>query len=149
LRDEIAFHAPDWESRLAEGPAAIHALVRRFRPASAHRVVRPFLESYRVVADALVRWGTEKPVDKNELLTRCMALGKQWALQRRIRGAESVSKTYFETALRLADNRKLVAGEGDDLAERRRAFATELASAVRRIDAIDALAAARRLGVTD
>ena len=77
-----------------------------------------------------------------------MALGKQWALQRRIRGAESVSKSYFETALRLSENRKLVTGDGDDLAERRRAFAAELTSAVRRIDAIDALAAARRLGVT-
>jgi glycerol-3-phosphate O-acyltransferase len=76
-----------------------------------------------------------------------MALGKQWALQHRIRGAESVSKSYFETALRLADNRKLLAADGEDLAEKRRAFAAELASTVRRIDAIDALAAARRSGI--
>jgi glycerol-3-phosphate O-acyltransferase len=147
LRQEISFHAPDWEERIDEGPAAIHALVRRFRPLSAQRVARPFLESYRVVAEALLRWGTEKPVDKGELLSRCMALGKQWALQHRIRGAESVSKSYFETALRLADNRKLLAADGEDLAEKRRAFAAELASTVRRIDAIDALAAARRSGI--
>ena len=63
-----------------------------------------------------------------------------------------MSKSYFETALRLADNRKLLGARGDDAAAleaKRRAFATELARAVRRIDAVDALAAARRSGVAD
>jgi glycerol-3-phosphate O-acyltransferase len=145
LAAEVAYHDPEWEQRLAGGAEDVFGLVRRFRPLSSHRVARPFLESYRVLAETLVRWGVEKPVDKKELLERCIALGKQWVLQRRIHNAESVSKSYFETALRLAENRKLFAG--DDLDERRRAFAGELASAVRRIDAIDALAAARRSGV--
>jgi len=147
LREEISFHAPDWEERIDEGPAAIHALVRRFRPLSAHRVARPFLESYRVVAESLLRWGTEKPVDKGELLSRALALGKQWLLQQRIRGAESVSRSYFETALRLADNRKLLGAGAGDLDERRRKLVAELSGAIRRIDAIDALAAARRSGI--
>jgi len=148
LRGEVAYHDAEWEQRLAGGAEDVFALVRHFRPLSSHRVVRPFLESYRVLAEVLVRWGTEKPVDKKELLDRSLALGKQWLLQRRIRNAESISKTYFETALRLADNRKLL-GAGEDLVERRRAFAAELSSAVRRIDAVDALAAARRSGVAD
>jgi glycerol-3-phosphate O-acyltransferase len=148
LRREVALHDPDWEQRLEQGPDEIYALVRRFRPLAAHRVARPFLESYRIVADALVRWGTEKPVERGELVARSLALGRQYVLQRRIHGAESVSKSHFETALRLAENRRLLAGDdAGDLAERRRAFAAELASAVRRIDAIAALAAARRSGV--
>lgn len=149
LRRETAFHDSEWEARLAAGSAETYELLRRFRPFSAHRVVRPFLESYRVVAEALVRWGTEKPVDKRELVERSLALGKQWRLQRRIRCAESVSKSYFETALKLAENRKLLGAGDGELDEKRRAFAAELASAVRRIDAIDALAAARRSGVAD
>jgi glycerol-3-phosphate O-acyltransferase len=116
-------------------------------PLSAHRVARPFLESYRVVAESLLRWGTEKPVDKGELTSRALALGKQWLLQQRIRGAESVSKSYFETALRLADNRKLLGAGAGDLDERRRQLVAEIAGAIRRIDAIDALAAARRSGI--
>jgi hypothetical protein len=60
-----------------------------------------------------------------------------------------VSKSYFETALRLADNRRLLGAGDEALLERRRAFAAELADVVRRIDAIDALAAARRSGVAD
>jgi len=150
LRREIAGHDPDWERRLDDGPEEIYALVRRFRPLAAHRVARPFLESYRIVADALVHWGSERPVERGELLANCLALGKQYTLQRRIRSAESVSKSYFETALRLADNYRLMSPDEsglDALAERRRAFAAELAGAVRRIDAIDALAAARRSGV--
>ena len=58
-----------------------------------------------------------------------------------------MSKTYFETALKLAENRQLVAPGAPDLETRRAAFASALASAVRRIDAVDALAAARRSGV--
>jgi glycerol-3-phosphate O-acyltransferase len=105
-----------------------------------------------VLAEVLLRWGTEEAVDKKELLDRSLALGKQWVLQRRIHNEESVSKSYFETALRLADNRKLLGAGGAESAaldQKRRAFATELASAVRRIDAVDALAAARRSGVAD
>ena len=152
LRSEVAYHDPEWEQRLAGGAEDVFGLVRRFRPLSSHRAVRPFLESYRVLAEVLLRWGTEKAVDKKELLDRSLALGKQWVLQRRIHNAESVSKSYFETALRLADNRKLLGAGGDDAAAleaKRRAFATELARAVRRIDAVDALAAARRSGVAD
>ncbi|MDJ0867099.1 MAG: glycerol-3-phosphate 1-O-acyltransferase [Myxococcota bacterium] len=148
LRRELSIHDADWEKCLELGAHETFDLLRRFEPLSAHRVVRPFLEAYRVVADMLVLWGTERPVDRGELLSKCLALGKQYVLQRRIRSAESVSKSYFETALRLADNRHLVAPEDDvDLDKARSEFAAELASAVRRIDAIDALAAARRSGV--
>jgi glycerol-3-phosphate O-acyltransferase len=145
LRRELALHDPEWERRLEGGPPEVFALVRRFRPLSAHRVARPFIESYRVVADALVRWGAERPFERPAFLSACLALGRQYALQRRIRSAESVSRSYFETALRLADHRGLLGSE--DPAPARWRFAAELASAVRRIDAIDALAAARRSGV--
>jgi glycerol-3-phosphate O-acyltransferase len=150
LRAEVAYHDPEWEQRLASGTDDVFALVRRFRPLSSHRVVRPFLEAYRVLAETLVRWGVEKPVDKGRLVEQCLSLGKQWVLQRRIHNEESVSKSYFETALKLADNRRLLADDDPAaLAEKRRAFAAELASAVRRIDAVDALAAVRRSGVAD
>jgi len=147
LRREVAYHDADWERRLDDGPEEIFALVRRFRPLSSHRVARPFLESYRIAADALEQWGVERPLERGEFMGRCLALGKQYVLRRRIRSAESVSKSYFETALKLADNRKLLAPGAPDLAARRAAFAAELGSAVRRIDAIDALAAARRSGI--
>jgi glycerol-3-phosphate O-acyltransferase len=55
----------------------------------------------------------------------------------------------IETALRLAGNRGLLEPGPADLAERRRAFAEEIRDVIRRIDAIDALAASRRAGLID
>ena len=148
LQEEIALHDPDWLCDLRGDAASVHALLRRIRPYSAHRVLRPFLEAYRVVADSLARWDVGAPVDEGPFLASCLALGKQYTLQRRIRSAESVSKALFQTALRLAANRRLLAPGEPELAERRRHFAAEVGLAVRRVDAIEALAAARRSGIT-
>ncbi len=149
LAREIAFHEPQWERFLHGGDAEAHALLRRFRPFSAHRVLRPFLEAYRVVADALLRHDPMQPLDENAFLASCLPLARQYVLQRRIRSPESVSKVYFRNALRLARNRNLLDPGAPDLLERRRAFGAEIADAVRRVDAIDALAAARRLGIAE
>jgi glycerol-3-phosphate O-acyltransferase len=149
LRAEVALHDPEWEHRLAETPPGITALLRSFRPFSAHRVLRPFLEAYRVLADALERRGVEPVLDEAEFLQSCLALGHQLVLQRRIRNAESVSQGLFTTALRLARNRTLVEGGTPDMAARRRAFAAEVRAVIRRIDAIEALVAARHAGLID
>jgi glycerol-3-phosphate O-acyltransferase len=148
LRAEIALHDPEWEACLPQGTEAIHALLRRFRPFSAHRILRPFVEAYQVVADALER-APLGPLDESRFLTACLALGKQYQLQRRICSPESVSKVLFATALRLARNRRLVDAEGGEVAERRRRFAAEIRDVIRRIDAIDALVASRRAGLIE
>jgi glycerol-3-phosphate O-acyltransferase len=153
LRAEIAGHDPAWETSLAAGGAEIHAFLKRFKPFSAHRVLRPFIDAYRVVGDALERLDPGAPFDDAAFLASCIALGKQYDLQKRVRSRESVSKVLFATALRLARNRALVPAtppaeaERAALATRRRAFADEIRAAVRRLDAIDALVASRRAGL--
>jgi glycerol-3-phosphate O-acyltransferase len=147
LRDEVAFHAADWEDAIAGGPARIQAVLRRFRPFNAHRILRPFLEAYQVVGDALERESEGTRLDDAAFLTRCLSLGEQYRLQGRIRSAESVSRVLFETALRLAKNRGLVEPDAADLGARRRAFAAEIRAGLRRVDAIDVLAASRRAGL--
>ncbi len=123
--------------------------VRRFKPFNAHRVLRPFLEAYRVVGDALERHDASTPVDEAAFLSTCLALGKQYRLQRRIRREESVSKVLFASALRLARNYNLLTPDGLELADRRRAFAADIRAVIRRIDAIEALAASRIAGLID
>ncbi|HYB13483.1 MAG TPA: glycerol-3-phosphate 1-O-acyltransferase [Myxococcota bacterium] len=149
LRQELALHDGEWENRLGGDSAEILALVERIRPFSAHRVLRPFLEAYRVVSDALERQDPSAPCDLNALLAQCLALGKQYRLQRRIQSAESVSRVLFETALRLARNRGLLESGTPDLALRRAAFAREIREAIRRVEGIAGLAASRRAGVID
>jgi glycerol-3-phosphate O-acyltransferase len=152
LAAEVALHDAQWEQRLGEGPDAIQALVRRIRPFNAHRVVRPFLAAYQVVGDVLATSDAARPIDQDAFLGRCMALGRQYQLQRRVRSAESLSKVLFETALKLARNRRLVDPDPaapEALGARRRAFADEIRAVLKRVDAIGVLAASRRAGLME
>jgi len=149
LGEELALHAPDWETELAAGTAAAFTILRRIRPFNAHRVVRPFIEAYSVVADALVQEPNDVPVDERAIVAKCLARARQYRLQRRIRSAESVSKALFETALRLSANNGLLSPGDEDLGERRRRFAAEIRDVIRRIDAVGALAASRFAGLID
>ncbi len=145
LGREMSLHDAHWEQALAGTAADVAGLARRLRPLAAHYVLRPFLEAYRILADVLLHAPTSGP--REDILEACLALGKQYTLQRRIRSAESVSKSIFETGLRLAGGRDLLGPDTGDLARRRAAFAAEMAEAVRRVDAVEAFAAARHLGV--
>ena len=127
----------------------IQKLVQEHRPFTAHRVLRPFLESYQVGSDSLARRDPALAFDGERFLADCLHLGKQLLLQRHVHSAASVSKVLFQTALRLADNRDLLEPDPDgpgDLTPRRTAFAEEVRDALRRVHAIDALAATRRAG---
>jgi glycerol-3-phosphate O-acyltransferase len=147
IRRELAFHAPRWEEEnLADGDS-VRELVGRIRPLNAHRFLRSFLESYAVVADRLVAMGAAPLEDQDEFLKGCLALGRQYALQRRIRNPESISNVLFATGVRLARNRGLLEGEPEELVEGRRAFAEEIRRVINRVDAIEALAAARAAGI--
>ena len=111
------------------------------KPHVAHLVLRPFLDAYLVLADRLADQG-DATVDENDLLAETLAVGKQWALQRRIASAESVSLELYKTALALARHRHLLEA-GDDVATRREAFAAEIADSVRRVALIGELAGQR------
>ena len=146
---ELAGRDPGWEAMLAGGTESTQELVRRSKPFAAHRVLRPFLESYRVVADHLASQSADDEIDEARFLEACLGLGRQYHLQRRLHSTASVSKVLFETALKVAANRGLLIPGDPALAERRRAFAAEIRTALRHIDAVDALAHSRRVGLID
>ena len=147
LVQELRALSADWERSVRGGGEAIRSLIRGFRPFTSHRVLRPFLDAYRVVADALEARDPAEALDEARFVDACMALGRQYHLQRRIHCADSLSQVLFRTALRLARNRDLVEVGAQDLAVRRRAFAEQIRSAAARVEAIDALAASRRAGL--
>jgi len=147
IRHELQQLDPLWEERVRAGGEAIHTMVQRMRPFSAHRSLLPFLESYRVVAENLTRWDPNLAFDDSRFLNDCLSLGKQQLLQRRIHSGSSVSKILFQTALKLAKNRALTDATTPALAERREHFAVEIRNALRRAEGIAALAAKRRAGL--
>jgi glycerol-3-phosphate O-acyltransferase len=110
----------------------------------AHRVLTPFLEAYFIVADRLAACPPDQKVDKKALIERCVMVGRQYVLQRRLRNPECVSREIFGNAVQLAANRDLLTPGAADLAERRRAFADELEAAVEQVAAIEKLDRLRR-----
>jgi glycerol-3-phosphate O-acyltransferase len=106
----------------------------------AHLVLRPFIDSYRVVAEELASAG-DRAVDEEELPKRCLRLGRQWSLQRRIT-EESVSGEMFTTAIKMARHRGLTETSAH-LAQRRRALVAELDHVQRSIDDLVGLRASK------
>jgi glycerol-3-phosphate O-acyltransferase len=149
LRAELAMHAPSFEHALGEDADSITGLLPRLRPFHSHRILRPYLEAYRVVADALERAPADAKLEDGVFLRSCLALGKQYILQGRVARQESVSQALFATALKLARHRGLCGPGGAELPEQRRAFAAELREDIRRVDAIEALVRARIAGILE
>jgi glycerol-3-phosphate O-acyltransferase len=149
LRRELSIQDSHWQQSLGDGPVETLNLLRAFRPFNADRVLRPFLEAYRLVGDHLERWDVAVPFDDAKFVAECTGLGRQYHLQQRIRSAASVSQVLIRTALKLADNRGLLDSAEGDLSARRGEFAEEIRAAIRRIDAIETLAASRRVGLID
>jgi len=88
-------------------------------------VLLPFLDAYAVVAAQLLERGEEAAAEETRFIDRCLVIGRQWALQRRI-GMESVSAEMFRTAVRLARHRDLVGETEPDIQARREAFVQEI-----------------------
>ncbi|MEE8330611.1 MAG: hypothetical protein V3R84_02485, partial [Acidimicrobiia bacterium] len=96
-------------------------------------VLRPFLESYRVVADALV--GYDGEADEDAILAAATALGRQYVAQQRLRSPESLASTLLSNALKLVSNRGLTA---EGTLEKRKAFAASIDDTIAAVDIIEA-----------
>ena len=140
LADEVRLIGPVEDTTKAASAAEVRRLLDGADLLLAHLVLRPFLDAYHIVAERLAAREDEK-FDEDAFLAECLEVGKQWELQRRIASAESRSMELFKTALRLARHRELVDGfDYPDIAGRRRQFADEIATAIRRVNTIAELA---------
>lgn len=139
LSGELSRYQPAWEAALSE-PGAAFAIFSRIQPRMAHGVLLPFVEAYRVVADVIARHPVGEPLSEKDCVQQSLAYGRQAYLQRRISSEASIGKLLFGNAYRLLDNRELVNGEGDDLAERRLQMAQTFRELQRRIERVRAAA---------
>lgn len=109
---------------------------------AAHRVLRSFAEAYLLVAQQLAASDPRRPLDRKQFLDECVAVGRQYVLQRRINSAESVSRELFDGVLQLAANRDLIDPGREELVLRREALADEIAEVVRLIAVVGDIDAA-------
>jgi glycerol-3-phosphate O-acyltransferase len=134
MRAEASLMVPGWERR-GLGSDAIEDVLAAEPMLLAPRVLRPFVEAYRVVADQLAALDPAEPVDEKRLIAECVAVGQQQLVRGRIVAAESISAELFGGALRLAKNRGL------DEPESRRELAGEIGDVDRRLAVIARMAA--------
>jgi glycerol-3-phosphate O-acyltransferase len=86
--------------------------------AASSSIVLDYLESYRVVAEALeVLSHTHNYLDEEAFLKRCHEIGRQLLMQDRVRSPELLSNSNFRNGLKLATN--LGAAEKSDKGYRR------------------------------
>ncbi|WP_067899500.1 1-acyl-sn-glycerol-3-phosphate acyltransferase [Nocardia vaccinii] len=98
-------------------------------------MLRPFIDAYAVVAYQLADLGDSTEFDEPWFIQRCLAVGNQWALQRRNASAESTSTEMFDTALRLVRHLGLL-NDRPDLGSSRVAFRSEIQSIQARIECL-------------
>jgi glycerol-3-phosphate O-acyltransferase len=139
LQAELDRLDPHWET-VADG----RAVLKRSELLVANRVLRSFLDAQLVVAERLAAHPPHQPVAEPEFLDECRGVGQQMLLQGRLHGPESLSRELFASAVKLAGNLDLLGPGGDDLTQRRRAFASRLHDDVARLIVIDEIDAAGR-----
>ena len=130
---EMSWHA-NWEADVAAGGDRLDALLREKRPAIAGPLLRPFFEAYQIVADALIDAPAE--ISEKDLTAKALGLGQQYLAQGRVQSTESVSALLFTTARQVAADQHLLEPAAD-LAERRRAFRTELRGILKDMNTVD------------
>lgn len=129
----------DWRTALQSGDGATADMLSRTAPLLAHAVLRTFVDAYRIVAEYMSLEGDRAITDQAALASDCLKFGRQLRLTGRVFSAESVSKTLFETAFRLADYRQLFAA---NRAAERSDWFNELATLARQLDRVLGMALA-------
>lgn len=139
IEKEMATADPDWQEHLHDSAFEVKAYLRSRPPLVAPYTLRPFFESYGIVADVLAHHTGTSEVDKPAIIKESLAYGAQLLAQKRISSAEPVSALLFATALQLAENQGVLA-IGEDRHERAVAFERELSDILGAMEVIGTVA---------
>jgi glycerol-3-phosphate O-acyltransferase len=141
ITSDLSQEDSTWQERVKTGANGAREVLESLRPLTAHLMLRSFIEAYEVVAHVLVTEPAQ--VDERQLRKRALQVGRQFLMQRRVSTPESVSALLFRTGVQLVAHAGLLE-PGEDVQQRRQALATRLRDLHERLDAVEALAAARR-----
>jgi glycerol-3-phosphate O-acyltransferase len=130
----------DWKDTIQRDESDIRAALSDVQLLVAHGVLRSFVDAYRIVANVLAAAGTDSIDDQGSFLSQCLKTGKQQLLQERVFSAESISRSLYETGLKLADSRGLLAANQE---EARHDFHQEFCRISSRLDEVLSIALAK------
>ena len=114
IEQRVCDRFADWEDTVRRSETGGRAALNAVRPLVAHGVLRSFVDAYRIVACVLADAGADGIDNEGRFLSQCLKTGKQQLLQGRVFSAESISKSLYETGLKLADYRGLLAANQEE-----------------------------------
>jgi glycerol-3-phosphate O-acyltransferase len=139
IKAEMAFYDPDWETRLADHEYVL-GLLRSLKPLVAHACLKPYIESYRIVADCFARLDPDETMDQKATVSAAMKYGKQAYLQRRISSKASIGQILFKNGHKLLDSYGVVEPGSTDLQAKRKSISRDFRILSHRIEQLRALA---------
>lgn len=108
---EMDIIAPEWRTVAATPEWFEATFAATSGSLIARRTLQPFFDAQLVVARCLVALGSAS-MTKGDIISDCLGLGTQLAMQGVVRSKDSVSTELYEAAYRLAENRGLVESDG-------------------------------------
>lgn len=145
---ELSRHDPDWESAVSSGGQAIDRLLEGMVPLFSYGTVKPYIEAYSIVAEALMRTDPGTEIDEKAFIATCLKLGRDAVLRQRISGEESIAKLLYTNGYNLAKQRGLLDQNDADVQAKRLKFAREIRGWQRRLRLIKSIKE-RRLAALD
>lgn len=118
---ELRSRYPQWDKRTVSIPAQLKVSPPRF----GHAILRSLAEAYYVVAVTLKARGASPIPERNVFTVSLLERGREMLLRKQISTESALSRDLFDTALRLAEHRKLLVQGTEDLAGRRELFSRE------------------------
>ncbi len=137
ISTEMDHREPDWKNLLSTGHGS--EVLQKLRPHRAPWALRSFLGAYLVVAAGLADLPEEQRWNRGAFVRNCLERGAQSISPHSI-SAESVSRSLFSNALRVAGRRGLLKPGSEHLSRDRIAFAFELQVLLELTDTLDSTA---------
>lgn len=140
MEEELNFFDAQWQAKLKADPAWANTLLLRFKPLVAHAVLRPYIESYRVVSEVFARLDASDTLDKKAATSASFKYARQAYLQRSINSRASIGEIFFDNGYQLLESYGLVEPGGDEVADRRKQVSRNFRVLAHRLEHIRALA---------
>ena len=121
---ELNRYDPNWQSTICT--EKVTDFLSGMQPLFAHAVLRPFIDAYSIVAEALVSSEVKDVSDEKAVIDFALNLGQQRVLQGIIASEESIGKLVFSNAYKYAKLRGLMDRDDKNLATKRESFRRDL-----------------------
>ncbi|MEM8858155.1 MAG: HAD-IB family hydrolase [Chloroflexota bacterium] len=108
IEHDLSHLNPDWEAKMRGTGIKNYQMLRDQQVLVTQSVLYPYMEAYRIVAQALLNLDTNKPFSESALLQNCLMLGEEMHFQGKIQRVEAVSKPFMLNGIRLAQNKNLI-----------------------------------------